>query len=71
MELILYKRVTNRRNGIIIRVLGKIHKSMFIDEATLYIKSGKGGDGSVHFRREKYIPRGGPDGGDGGRGPPA
>jgi GTP-binding protein len=41
---------------------------MFIDEATLYIKSGKGGDGAVHFRREKYIPRGGPDGGDGGRG---
>jgi len=41
---------------------------MFIDEATLYIMSGKGGDGSVHFRREKYIPRGGPDGGDGGRG---
>ena len=68
MELILYKRVTTRRNGIIIRVLGKIYKSMFIDEATLYIKSGKGGDGSVHFRREKYIPRGGPDGGDGGRG---
>jgi GTP-binding protein len=41
---------------------------MFIDEANLYIKSGKGGDGVVHFRREKYIPRGGPDGGDGGRG---
>jgi GTP-binding protein len=41
---------------------------MFIDEATIYIKSGKGGDGVVHFRREKYIPRGGPDGGDGGRG---
>src|SRR4030043_1312604 len=41
---------------------------MFIDEATLFIKSGKGGDGVVHFRREKYIPRGGPDGGDGGRG---
>jgi GTP-binding protein len=41
---------------------------MFIDEATLYIKSGKGGDGAVHFRREKYVPRGGPDGGDGGRG---
>ncbi len=41
---------------------------MFIDEAVIYIRSGKGGDGSVHFRREKYIPRGGPDGGDGGRG---
>jgi len=41
---------------------------MFIDEATIYVRSGKGGDGVIHFRREKYIPRGGPDGGDGGRG---
>lgn len=41
---------------------------MFIDQAILIIQSGKGGDGVVHFRREKYIPRGGPDGGDGGRG---
>jgi GTPase len=41
---------------------------MFIDEATIYIRSGKGGDGMVHFHREKYVPRGGPDGGDGGRG---
>lgn len=41
---------------------------MFIDEARIYVRSGKGGNGIVHFHREKYVPRGGPDGGDGGRG---
>lgn len=42
--------------------------SNFIDYVKVFCKSGKGGAGAVHFRREKFIPKGGPDGGDGGRG---
>ena len=41
---------------------------MFADRAKIFIRSGKGGDGHVSFRRELYVPNGGPDGGDGGRG---
>lgn len=43
-------------------------ETQFLDEVEITVRSGKGGDGMVHFLRERYMPRGGPDGGDGGRG---
>src|SRR5437764_10534544 len=46
----------------------KRDSTMFYDRAKIWIKAGNGGNGSASFRREKFIPKGGPDGGDGGRG---
>ena len=43
-------------------------RDMFIDEAKIYVKAGDGGNGCLSFCREKYVPKGGPDGGDGGKG---
>ena len=41
---------------------------MFLDIATIFVKAGNGGDGAVSFHTEKYVAKGGPDGGDGGKG---
>lgn len=42
--------------------------SNFVDYVKIFCRSGKGGNGSMHFNRAKYVPKGGPDGGDGGKG---
>ena len=61
----MFSRIFSAIIGINRRIFISYIQNMFIDEVALTLKAGKGGDGIISWRREKYIPKGGPYGGDG------
>src|SRR6478672_1893506 len=65
--MILYNKIIDAAISIC-SVFGYNGGTMFVDKVSVSVRAGKGGNGAVSFRHEKYIDRGGPDGGDGGRG---